>query len=44
MSQPLIALETGQAPAITARDNLKSIALVEAAALSALDHRTVSPL
>jgi predicted dehydrogenase len=43
MSQLLIALETGQAPAITARDNLKSIALVEAAALSAIEHRMVSP-
>jgi predicted dehydrogenase len=43
MSQLLIALETGQPPAITARDNLKSIALVEAAALSALEHRMVSP-
>lgn len=43
MSQLLIALETGQPPAITARDNLKSIALVEAAALSAAEHRMVSP-
>jgi predicted dehydrogenase len=43
MCQLLIALETGQAPAIGARDNLKSIALVEAAALSAVQHRMVSP-
>jgi predicted dehydrogenase len=43
MSQLLIALETGQPPAVTARDNLKSIALVEAAALSALEHRMVCP-
>jgi predicted dehydrogenase len=43
MSQLLIALELGQPPAITARDNLKSIALVEAAVLSALEHRIVSP-
>jgi hypothetical protein len=43
MSQLLIALETGQAPAIGGRDNLKTIALVEAAALSAAEHRMVSP-
>ena len=43
MSQLLIALETGQAPALTGRDNLKSIALVEAAALSAEEHRMVIP-
>jgi predicted dehydrogenase len=42
MSQLLIALETGQQPAISGRDNLKSIALVEAAALSAVEHRMVS--
>ena len=43
MSQLLVALETGEAPEIGARDNLKSIALVEAAALSAEEHRMVSP-
>ncbi len=43
MSQLLIALETGQTPAISGRDNLKSIALVEAVALSAVEHRMVSP-
>jgi predicted dehydrogenase len=43
MGQLLIALETGQAPAIGGRDNLDSIALVEAAALSAAEHRMVSP-
>jgi predicted dehydrogenase len=43
MSQLLIALETGQTPAISGRDNLKTIALVEAAALSAVEHRMVSP-
>lgn len=43
MSQLLIALETGKAPAIGARDNLKTIALVEAAVLSAVEHRMVSP-
>jgi predicted dehydrogenase len=43
MSQLLIALETGEAPAIGGRDNLKTIALVEAAVLSAAEHRMVSP-
>ena len=41
--QLLVALETGEAPALTGRDNLKSIALVEAAALSAAEHRMASP-
>lgn len=43
MAQLLIALETGSAPAIGGRENLKSIALVEAAALSAAERRMVSP-
>lgn len=43
MNQLLIALETGQPPVIGARDNLNTIALVEAAALSAIEHRMVSP-
>lgn len=43
MGQLLIALETGQTPAISGRDNLQTIALVEAAALSAEEHRMVSP-
>jgi predicted dehydrogenase len=43
MGQLLIALETGRVPAICGRDNLKSIALVEAAALSAVEHRIISP-
>ena len=43
MGQLLIALETGQPPAISARDNLQTIALVEAAFLSAEQHRMVSP-
>jgi hypothetical protein len=43
MSQLLIALENGQTPAIGGRDNLNTIALVEAAALSAAEHRMVSP-
>ncbi len=42
MGQLLIALETGQPPAISGRDNLRTIALVEAAALSAKEHRMVS--
>jgi predicted dehydrogenase len=44
MGQLLIAVETGRAPAIGARDNLRTMALVEAAWLSAAEHRTVSPL
>ncbi|MGH9615463.1 MAG: Gfo/Idh/MocA family protein [Acidobacteriaceae bacterium] len=43
MGQLLIALENGQTPAIGGRDNLQTIALVEAAALSAAEHRMVSP-
>jgi len=43
MNQLLIALETGHAPAIGGRDNLQTIALAEAAALSAVEHRMVSP-
>jgi predicted dehydrogenase len=43
MGQLLIGLETGQPPAISGRDNLQTIALVEAAALSAEEHRMVSP-
>jgi len=43
MGQLLIALETGQASAIGGRDNLRTIALVQAAALSAVEHRMVSP-
>src|SRR2546427_720278 len=35
MAQLLLALETGQEPAISGRDNLKTMALVEAAYLSA---------
>ena len=43
MCQLLVALETGEAPVLTGRDNLKSIALVEAAALSAQEHRMATP-
>ena len=41
MAQLLIALETGEEPAIGARDNLKTMALVEAAYLSSEQHRAV---
>jgi len=43
MAQLLIAIETGAEPAISGRDNLKTMALVEAAYLSAGQHRRVSP-
>ena len=43
MNQLLIAIETDRPPAISARDNLKTIALVEAAAKSANLHQMVSP-
>ena len=43
MAQLLIALETGHEPAISGRDNLKTMALVDAAYLSAEVHRAVSP-
>ena len=41
MAQLLIALETGEEPAIGGRDNLKTMALVEAAYQSADEHRAV---
>lgn len=43
MGQLLIALETSTPPALTALDNLKSLALVEAAIISAREHRAISP-
>lgn len=43
MAQLLIALETGSEPAISGRDNLKTMALVEAGYLSAREHRAVNP-
>ena len=43
MAQLLIALETGKEPAIGGRDNLKTMALVEAAYRSAAEHRAVEP-
>lgn len=43
MGQLLIALENGEAPAVSGRDNLQTIALVDAAVLSAAEHRVVSP-
>lgn len=42
MAQLLTALETGTEPAISGRDNLKTMALVDAAYLSAETHRAVS--
>jgi predicted dehydrogenase len=41
MGQLLIALETGEEPAIGGRDNLNTMALVDAAYRSAADHRAV---
>ena len=43
MGQLLIALETGREPAISGRDNLQTMALVDAAYLSAAEHRLVNP-
>ena len=43
MGQLLVAIENNQAPAITASDNLHTLALVEAAVLSADEHRTIDP-
>ena len=42
MGQLLIALEAGTPPAIGGRDNLKSMALVDAAYRSAAEHRAVT--
>jgi predicted dehydrogenase len=41
MAQLLISLESRVLPAITARDNLKTMALVDAAYQSAREHRAV---
>ncbi|MGH9677677.1 MAG: Gfo/Idh/MocA family protein, partial [Candidatus Acidiferrum sp.] len=41
MGQLLIALETGRDPVIDGRDNLKTMALVEAAYRSAAEHRAI---
>jgi predicted dehydrogenase len=42
MAQLLVAIETGSAPKISGRDNLKTMALVDAAYQSAAEHRTVA--
>ncbi len=42
MGQLLIALETNKEPAISGRDNLKTMALVDAAYLSALQFRSIT--
>jgi predicted dehydrogenase len=41
MGQLLCALEQGEAPVLHARDNLRTIALVEAALQSSIDHRVI---
>lgn len=43
MAQLLVALETGQAPAISGHDNLRTMALVEAAYRSVAERRAVAP-
>jgi len=42
MAQLLVALETGTEPAISGRDNLKTMALVDAGYRSAREHRAIS--
>jgi len=42
MGQLLIALETGDSPVISGRDNLKTVALVDAAYRSSVEHRAVT--
>ena len=42
MAQLLVALEKNEAPAVSGRDNLKTMALVDAAYKSADEHRAVS--
>lgn len=42
MAQLLIALEGNEVPAISGRDNLRTMALVDAAYLSAKEHRAIS--
>jgi predicted dehydrogenase len=44
MAQLLVALETSTEPAISGHDNLKTLALVDAAYVSAAESRAVSPL
>jgi hypothetical protein len=41
MGDLLLALKQGRPPAISGRDNLKTLALVEAVFLSAREHRVV---
>ena len=43
MADLLVALETGQEPTISGRDNVRTMALVEAAYESAASHTAVSP-
>jgi predicted dehydrogenase len=43
MAQLLVAVENGTEPAISGRDNLKTMALVDAGYRSAREHRAVAP-
>ena len=43
MAQLLIAIEEGTEPTISGRDNLRTMALVDAAYRSAAEHRAISP-
>lgn len=43
MAELLVALEKGEPPAISGRDNLKTMALVDAAYQSAAEHRAIEP-
>jgi predicted dehydrogenase len=43
MANLLVALETGTAPATAGEDNLRTMALVEAAYASAASHRAIEP-
>jgi predicted dehydrogenase len=43
MAQLLVAVENGTEPAISGRDNLNTMALVDAGYLSAREHRAVAP-
>ena len=42
MAQLLVALERGEEPEISGKDNLKTMALVDACYLSAQEHRAVA--
>jgi predicted dehydrogenase len=44
MGELLVALETGTPPSLSGRDNLRTLALVEAAVASAAQHTAISPM